>query len=108
MSLRYAFVINLVLVIGVCYWVVFVSLFVYVLLVVDPVIVIQDLLEKESQVFYKQDKWTSPSTYSFWTQTTHDNYVYIYFMHNLMGCLLRYTQPFWIDPLFNLGYDLIK
>jgi hypothetical protein len=35
-----------------------------VFLVVGPIIMNQDLLEEEPQVFYKQGKWTSPPVFS--------------------------------------------
>jgi hypothetical protein len=41
--------------------------------VIDLVVKNQDLFRsvEESQVFYKQGKWTSPSAYSVWSQTIH-------------------------------------
>jgi hypothetical protein len=58
----------------VCYWVVFVSscLFLWYS-VVDLVVKNQDLFQsmEETQVFNKQDKWTSPSAYCVWSQTIH-------------------------------------
>jgi hypothetical protein len=58
---------------------------------VDPFSVNQDLFEEEPQVLYKQGKWSSPHAYSIWIYSTHDNYVYIHDMHNLMGYLFKYT-----------------
>jgi hypothetical protein len=53
----------------VCYWVVFASYCLFVWYsVVDLVVKNQDLFRsvEETQVFYKQGKWTSPSAYSVW------------------------------------------
>ena len=52
----------------------------------DLVVKNQDLFrsEEESQVFYKQGKWTSPSAYSVWSQTIH-----------LIKFILRYICIIW-------------